>query len=88
MNLNHLINMVTNQVVRRVVNIAVDRGFRFAQRKAADVTTPNSDQAASIPEQPAANHITTPSELAKDAQLRTLADQAAKTAKMMRRIGR
>lgn len=79
MNMNQLINMVTNQVVRRVVNIVVDRGFRFAARKAPppapDATPQNS-------------HVTTPAELAKEAQLRALADQAAKSAKMIRRIGR
>lgn len=81
MNLNHLINMVTNQVIRRVVNIVVDRGFNFASRKAAEIATPD-------PEQPASNNMITPADLAKEAQLRAMADQAAKTAKFMRRIGR
>ena len=81
MNLNHLINMVTNQVIRRVVNLVVDRGINFASRKVADAATPD-------PEQAKPTHVTTPEELAKEASLRTLADQAAKTAKMMRRIGR
>ena len=81
MNLNHLINMVTNQLVRRVVNLVVDRGINFASRKAADITTPAR-------EQPALKHVTTPGELAKEAQLRSMADQAAKTSKMTRRLGR
>ena len=81
MNLNRLVNMVVNQLVRRVVNLVVDRGINFASRKAADIATPD-------PEQPAAKHVTTPQELARDASLRSMADQAAKSAKMMRRIGR
>ena len=82
MNLNQLINMVTNQVIRRVVNLVVDRGIKLASRKAADKTAAN-------PEQPAPTaHVTTPAELAKEAGLRTMADQAAKSARMMRRIGR
>ena len=76
MNLDRLVNMVVNQVVRRVVNIAVDRGINFAWRK---------KPAAAEPVQ---KHVTTPEELAKDASLRSMADQAAKTAKMARRIGR
>ena len=77
MNLDRLVNMVVNQVVRRVVNIVVDRGINFAWRK-----TPTPNTAA--PE----TDVTTPAELAKDAQLRTMADQAAETAKMARRFGR
>ena len=77
MNLDRLVNMVVNQVVRRVVNIVVDRGINFAWRK-----TPAPNTAA--PE----TDVTTPAELAKDAQLRTMADHAAKTAKMARRLGR
>jgi hypothetical protein len=76
MNLNHLINMVTNQVIRRVVNIVVDRGIALAWRK-----KPAS-------EQPPEKHVTTPAELAKEARLQAMADQAAKTAKMARRLGR
>lgn len=76
MNFNHLINMVTNQVIRRVVNIVVDRGINFAWRK-----KPKGEQ---LPEK----HVTTPAELAKEASLRAMADQAAKTAKMARRPGR
>lgn len=79
MNLNHFINMVTNQVVRRVVNIVVDRGINFASRKVAlpkPLDTP--------PKKP----VITPEELAKQASLQTMADQAAKTAKMARRLGR
>lgn len=77
MNLDRLMNMVVNQVVRRVVNIVVDRGINFAWRKkpAPDTAAPAID-------------VTTPAELAKDAQLRTMADHAAKTAKMARRLGR
>ena len=81
MNLNRLINMVTNQVIRRVVKLVVDRGINFASRKAATSSTPD-------PDQPAPKHPTTPAELANDARLRSMADQAAKTAKMMRRIRR
>jgi hypothetical protein len=76
MNLNHLINMVVNQVVRRVVNSAVDRGINFAWRKKP------------VSELPPEKHVTTPAELAKDASLRSMADQAAKTAKATRRLGR
>ena len=75
MNLNHLINMVTNQIIRRVVNTVVDRGFRFASRKSAELTKPD-------PEPQLVRDVTTPAELAKDAQLRRLADQATTTAKM------
>ena len=77
MNLDRLVNMVVNQVIRRVVNIVVDRGINFAWRKkpAPDTATPETD-------------VTTPAELAKDAQLRTMADHAAETAKMARRLGR
>jgi hypothetical protein len=76
MNLDRLVNMVVNQVVRRVVNIVVDRGITFAWRKKP------------TPVEPPQKHVTTPAELAKDASLRTMADQAAKTAKMARRLGR
>ena len=79
MNLDRIIGMVVNQVVRRVVNVVVDRGFRAA----AHMTEQKPD-----PEQATADHVTTPAELAKDARLRTMAEQAAKTAKMTRRIGR
>lgn len=75
MDLNRIINMVTNQIIRRVVNMAVDGGLRFASRKTAELTKPD-------PEAPAGKDITTPAEMAKDAHLRGLADQAAVTAKM------
>ena len=78
MNLNHFINMVTNQVIRRVVNIVVDRGINFASRKVAKSPKPITDQTTEP-------DITTPAELARDAQLRTMADKAAKTAQMARR---
>jgi hypothetical protein len=77
MNLDRLVNMVINQVVRRVVNMVVNRGINFAWRK-----KPTSDTDAPV------SDATTPAELAKDAQLRTMADQAAKAAKMARRLGR
>lgn len=67
--------MIVDQVVRRVVNIVVDRGINFAWRK------------KSVADQPAEKHVTTPAELAKDAQLQAMADHAAKTAKMARRLG-
>ena len=76
MNLDRLVNMVVNQVVRRVVNIAVDRGINMAWRKKpAPVAQPQE-------------HVTTPAELAKDAQLGNMADHATKSAKMVRRLGR
>ena len=81
MNLNHLINLVTNQVIRRVINIAVDHGFRFVSRKAAKAPMPVTDQAVR-------QTVPTPAELANEAQLQALADQAAKTATMTGRIGR
>ena len=76
MNLDRLVNMVVNQVLRRVVNIVVDRGINFAWRKKPG------------PVEPAEMPITPTAEMSKDASLRTMADQAAKTAKMARRIGR
>lgn len=76
MNLDRLINMVVNQVVRRVVNIAVDRGINFAWRKKP------------VSGQPSEKHQTDPGEQAKDASLRSMADQAAKTARIARRIRR
>lgn len=79
MNLNQLINMVTNQIVRRVVNIVVDKGFRLASRR----SLPKTD--AKLAETP---QVTTPAELAKDASLRAMADQAAQTAKMTGRTPR
>ena len=74
MNLDRLINMVVNQVVRRVVNIAVDRGINFAWRKKPGPAEP--------PEKPST------AEVSNDPSLRTMADQAAKTAKIACRIGR
>lgn len=79
MNLERFISMIVNQVVRRVVNLVVDRGINFASRKAP----PAKPDAA-----PAVKHVTTPEELAKDASLRTMADQATKMAKLSRRLGR
>lgn len=81
MNLNKLINMVTNHVIRRVVTLVVDRGINFASRKVADIATPDT-------EQPVPKTLATPDEIAKEAQLRLMADQAAKTAATMRPIGR
>lgn len=81
MNLNRLINMVTNQVIRRVVNVAIDRGINFVSRKSVKPAEPVTHQAVE-------HDVTTPAELARDAQLRTAADQAAKTARMARRLGR
>ena len=81
MNVNQIINMVTNQVIRRVVNMAVDGGMRFAARKAAKVADPDPtlDKTAKV---------MAPAELAKDAQLRAVADQAAKSASVAGRLGR
>lgn len=81
MNLNRLINMVTNQVIRRVVNVAIDRGINFVSRKSVKPPEPIGSRAVD-------QDATTPAELAQDAQLRTMADQAAKTARMTRRLGR
>ena len=81
MNVNQIINMVTNQIIRRVVNMAVDGGMRFAQRKAAKVTAPDP----TLDDTP---NLMTPAELAKDAQLRAMADNSAKRAAVPGRLGR
>ena len=78
MDLNRIINMVANQIIRRVVNMAVDGGMRFASRKTAELSKPD-------PETPATNDIGSPAEQAKDAQLRNLADKAAATTSLTRR---
>ena len=81
MNVNQLINMVTNQVIRRVVKVVIDRGINFASRKS--VKPPNP-----LPNQAVGQDVTTPAELAQAAQSRVMADKAAKTARMARRLGR
>lgn len=81
MNMDRIIGMVANQVIRRVVNLVVDRGFNFVSRKSADLTASNADDA--LPKLPKSKE-----ELARDAQLRSMADQAANTAKVTRRLRR
>lgn len=81
MDLNRIINMVTHQLIRRVVNMAVDGGLRFASRKTSQLTKPD-------PALPGVKDVTTPAELAQEAQLRTMADKAAKSASIGRRLGR
>ena len=80
MNMNQLINMVTNQIIRRVVNIVVDKGFRFASRSAATVKTAAQDN----PPAPAEIASTDPQ---RDAQLRDMVEKAAAGAKLNGRIG-
>ena len=80
MNMNQLINMVTNQIIRRVVNIVVDKGFRFASRSAATVKTAAKDN----PPAPAEIASADPQ---RDAQLRDMVEKAAAGAKLNGRIG-
>lgn len=86
MNMNRLINMITNQVVRRLVNMAINRGISFASRKSALPAKPH--QPGAPQNDGAQGHVTTPAELAKDAELRSMAKQATKAARMARRLGR
>ena len=86
MNMNRLINIITNQVVRRLVNLAINRGISFASRKSAAPAKPL--EPAVVHDDKVQGHVTTPAELAKDAQLRSMAKQAAKAARMARRLGR
>lgn len=93
MNLNQLVNMVVNQVIRRVVNIVVDRGFRMASRRAADVTPPKPAADRDPANRDPANRDRAGTALlsadpAQEAQMRALADRAATTARIRRRIGR
>lgn len=80
MNMNQLINMVTNQIVRRVVNIVVDKGFWLASRRAATVTSPAQEEPPTRPEIAA----TDPQ---REAQLREMVEKAAAGAKFNRPFG-
>lgn len=42
MNLERLINMVINQVIRRLVNLVVDRGFGLASRQMRSADDPGT----------------------------------------------
>lgn len=78
MDLNRLVNMVVNQLIRRVIKVVVDRGIGLASRSAGRMGQPKPDQIAEA----------TAADRAKDAQLRGLADKAAKTGRIARRIDR
>ena len=80
MNMNQLINMVTNQIIRRVVNIVVDRGFRFASRSATTVKTAVQDNS------PAPSEIAS-ADPQRDAQLRDMVEKAAAGVKLNGRPG-
>ena len=77
MNLNRIVNMILNVVVRRVVNLLVNHGFQFFARRGGSQATadqPRPDQAELSP--------------ADRALQRDVAKRARFAARTMRRLGR